>query len=83
VGEVTATSETTATRVLRRTTAPMRPGLRVVVSSQVYWSDPEQSFGIVQEALVGARGTPEDTPPARFATVRPRVQIPGPRLFLT
>jgi len=30
---------------------------------------------------VGARGTPEDTPPTRFGTVRPRVQIPGPRLF--
>jgi hypothetical protein len=30
---------------------------------------------------VGARGTPEDTAPTRFGTVRPRVQIPGPRPF--
>ena len=51
VGAVTATSETTVTRVLQRTTAPMRPGLRVVVSSQVYWSDPEQSFGIVSTTI--------------------------------
>ncbi len=28
---------------------------------------------------MGARGTPEDTSPTRFGTVRPRVQIPGPR----
>jgi hypothetical protein len=27
---------------------------------------------------VGAGGPPEDTPPTRFGTVRPRVQIPGP-----
>jgi hypothetical protein len=31
---------------------------------------------------VGARGTPEDTASTRFGTVRPRVQIPGPRPFL-
>jgi len=31
---------------------------------------------------VGARGTPEDTSPTRFGTVRPRVQIPGPRPIL-
>jgi hypothetical protein len=31
---------------------------------------------------VGARGTPEDTPPTRFGTVRTRVQIPRPRPFL-
>jgi hypothetical protein len=30
---------------------------------------------------VGARGTPEDTASTRFGTVRPRVQIPGPRPF--
>jgi uncharacterized protein len=51
VGAVTATSETTVTRVLQRTTAPMHPGLRVVVSSQVYWLDPEQSFGIVSRTI--------------------------------
>ena len=28
---------------------------------------------------MGARGTPEDTASTRFGTVRPRVQIPGPR----
>ena len=27
---------------------------------------------------MGARGTPEDTPPGRFGTMRPRVLIPGP-----
>jgi uncharacterized protein len=52
VGAVTATSETTVTRVLQRTTAPMHPGLRVVVSSQVYWSDPEQSLGIVSRTVM-------------------------------
>jgi len=31
---------------------------------------------------VGARGTPEEAPPTRFGTVRPRVQIPGPRPIL-
>ena len=31
---------------------------------------------------MGARGTPEDTAPTRFGTVRPRVQIPGPRPIL-
>ena len=51
VGAVTATSETTVTRVLQRTTAPMQPGLRVVVSSQVYWSDPEESFGLVSRTI--------------------------------
>ncbi len=33
----------------------------------------------VQEALVGVRGTREDSLLTRFGTVRPRVQIPGPR----
>ena len=28
---------------------------------------------------MGARVTPEDTASTRFGTVRPRVQIPGPR----
>jgi hypothetical protein len=28
---------------------------------------------------VGATGTPEGTAPTRFGTVRPGVQIPGPR----
>ena len=68
VGEVTATSETTVTRVLRRTTAPMRPGLRVVVSSQVYWSDPEQSFGIMSRAIK----IPSDT------GLLPAWYVPGP-----
>jgi hypothetical protein len=35
VGAVTATSETTVTRVLQRTTTPMHSGLRVVVSSHL------------------------------------------------
>ncbi len=51
VGAVMATSDATVTRILQRTTAPMHPGLRVVVSSQVYWSDPEQSFGIVSRTI--------------------------------
>lgn len=51
VAEVTATSDTTVTRVLQRTTASMHPGLRVVVSSQVYWSDPEASFGLVTRTI--------------------------------
>src|SRR5438093_3073003 len=33
----------------------------------------------VQADLCGAGGTLEDTPSTRFGTVRPRVQIPGPR----
>ncbi len=47
--------------------------------SRVTHSRNRTVIGGHQEALVGARGTPEDTPPIRFGTVRPRVQIPGPR----
>src|SRR6266481_1271686 len=36
----------------------------------------------VQEEPRGHHRTPEDTPLRRFGTVRPRVQIPGPRPFL-
>ncbi len=32
-----------------------------------------------RRAPIGLGGTPEGTPPTRFGTVRPRVQIPGPR----
>jgi len=36
----------------------------------------------VQEEPRGHHRTREDTPLRRFGTVRPRVQIPGPRPFL-
>src|SRR5207247_2866639 len=43
-------------------------GLRVVVSSQVYWSDPEQSFGIMSRAIK----IPSDT------GLLPAWYVPGP-----
>src|SRR6202521_424441 len=35
----------------------------------------------IREDDSGVCRTPEDTPATRFGTVRPRVQIPGPRPF--
>src|SRR6202171_4853087 len=36
----------------------------------------------IRKDVTGVYRTPEDTSSARFGTVRPRVQIPGPRPFL-
>src|ERR1700694_3090714 len=36
----------------------------------------------IREDVTGVCRTPEDTSSPRFGTVRPRVQIPGPRPFL-
>jgi hypothetical protein len=41
----------------------------------------EQCANQVQEDTGGPAGILKDTSPRRFGTVRPRVQIPGPRLF--
>src|SRR6266849_399026 len=43
----------------------------------------EQGANQVQEDTQGTAGIRKDTPLCRFGTVRPRVQIPGPRLFQT
>ena len=46
------------------------------------WEDTRGHDGAanrVQEDTEGPAGTRKDTPLCRFGTVRPRVQIPGPR----
>ena len=42
----------------------------------------DDSANQVQEDTGGPDGIQKDTPLRRFGTVRPRVQIPGPRPFL-
>lgn len=46
LGAVESTSSDTVTRALERTTSPLVPGTRVALSSQVYWSNPRESFGL-------------------------------------
>jgi alpha-beta hydrolase superfamily lysophospholipase len=46
VGALTAIADHSVTRVLEMSTGPLNDGSRVAVSSQVYWADPQLSFGI-------------------------------------
>jgi len=51
VSSITSTSSSTVTRILDQATTPLREGLHVAISSQVYWADPEESFGIRSQAV--------------------------------
>ncbi len=51
VGAITSISSSTVNRVLVRATAPLSRGLRVAMNSQVFWDDPEDSFGIPSQTV--------------------------------
>lgn len=59
VGAITSTSDRTVTRTLERATVPLHRGVRVAMSSQVYWGDTQQSFGIPSQNV----GIPSDVGP--------------------
>jgi hypothetical protein len=51
VGAITSISSGSVNRVLVQATAPLGRGLRVAMNSQVYWDDPERSFGIPSQTV--------------------------------